>query len=83
MTASSSGRLARLLGEPLIDGATRRTLRAGRLPEGAADQGPTVCACFGVGLNRIVEAIAEQRLSSAAAIGLCAESGDELRILRS
>ena len=71
----ASGWLARLLAEPSIDGATRRALLAGRLPEGAADQGPTVCACFGVGLNRIVEAIAEQRLSSAAAIGQCVKAG--------
>jgi assimilatory nitrate reductase catalytic subunit len=69
------GWLARLLGEAMIDAATRRALLAGRLPEGAADQGPTVCACFGVGLNRIVEAIAEQKLSSAAAIGQNLKAG--------
>jgi assimilatory nitrate reductase catalytic subunit len=69
------GWLARLLGEAVIDAATRRALLAGRLPESAADQGPIVCACFGVGLNRIVEAIAEQKLSSAAAIGQNLKAG--------
>jgi assimilatory nitrate reductase catalytic subunit len=69
------GWLARLLGESVIDTATRRALLAGRLPDGAADQGRIVCACFGVGRNRIVAAIAERRLSSTAAIGECLQAG--------
>jgi assimilatory nitrate reductase catalytic subunit len=71
----ASGWLARLLGEAVIDGAMRRALLAGRLPESAADQGPIVCACFGVDLNRIGKAIAEQGLSSVAAIGRCLKAG--------
>jgi assimilatory nitrate reductase catalytic subunit len=71
----ASGWLARLLGEAVIDGAMRRALLAGRLPESTAAQGPIVCACFGVDLNRIGKAIAEQGLSSVAAIGRCLKAG--------
>ncbi len=36
----------------------RLALLAGRGPDGSADPGPTVCACFGVGLNAIRAAFA-------------------------
>lgn len=35
----------------------RRTLLAGRSPDGLADSGPTICACFAVGLTAIRSAI--------------------------
>ncbi|MCA0318043.1 MAG: molybdopterin-dependent oxidoreductase [Proteobacteria bacterium] len=38
--------------------AARRALLSGRSPEGIADAGPTVCACFAVGLTTIRDAIA-------------------------
>ena len=44
-------------------------LLAGRAPAGTPDRGPMVCTCFDVGLRTIVAAIADQRLTSVAAIG--------------
>jgi assimilatory nitrate reductase catalytic subunit len=40
-----------------------------------SDQGETVCACFAVGKNRILQAIREQRLSDAAQIGELLQAG--------
>ncbi|CAN8139956.1 hypothetical protein THIOSC15_1980025 [uncultured Thiomicrorhabdus sp.] len=42
---------------------------------GAKDVGPTVCSCFGIGLNTIVEAISEQKLTSVEAIGQALKAG--------
>lgn len=42
-----------------VDPRQRLALLSGRSLDGAADQGPTVCACFGVGLNAIRAAFAE------------------------
>ncbi|MFC5419526.1 molybdopterin-dependent oxidoreductase [Bosea eneae] len=42
-----------------VDPGQRLALLSGRSLDGAADQGPTVCACFGVGLNAIRAAFAE------------------------
>jgi assimilatory nitrate reductase catalytic subunit len=42
-----------------VDPRRRLALLSGRDLDGAADQGPTVCACFGVGLNAIRAAFAE------------------------
>ena len=67
--------LAGLLGDIAIDRDTRRALLAARMPEPAYDQGPIVCACFGVGLNRIGDAIAQQKLSSVEAIGQALKAG--------
>ena len=43
--------LAELLGDIAIDPNTRRALLAARMPQLSYDQGPIVCACFGVGLQ--------------------------------
>jgi assimilatory nitrate reductase catalytic subunit len=42
-----------------VDSGQRLALLSGRHLDGATDQGPTVCACFGVGLNAIRAAFAE------------------------
>ncbi|CAN7451448.1 molybdopterin-dependent oxidoreductase [Bosea sp. LjRoot237] len=42
-----------------LDSRQRLALLSGRSLDGAADQGPTVCACFGVGLNAIRAAFAD------------------------
>ncbi|RXT56483.1 nitrate reductase [Bosea sp. Tri-44] len=42
-----------------VDSGQRLALLSGRSLDGATDQGPTVCACFGVGLNAIRAAFAE------------------------
>jgi len=41
----------------------------------APDPGATICACFDVGLNTILSAIAERRLTSVAAIGEALQAG--------
>lgn len=41
-----------------VDAGQRLALLSGRNLGGAADQGPVVCACFGVGLNTIRAAFA-------------------------
>lgn len=46
-----------------------------RMPELAADCGPIVCACFGVGRNQIVEAVVREKLASAEAIGRRLKAG--------
>jgi assimilatory nitrate reductase catalytic subunit len=40
-----------------LEGAQRLTLLSGRTRQGAADEGPLVCACFGVGEKKIDAAI--------------------------
>jgi assimilatory nitrate reductase catalytic subunit len=50
-----------------LDGLTRRLLLSGRSLDGVIDEGPNVCACFGVPRDRIVRAI-EDGASSLTAI---------------
>ncbi|GIL41334.1 nitrate reductase [Roseiterribacter gracilis] len=64
--------LAHLLDAPL-DAETRFALLAGRTA--VASQGRTVCACFSVGLNTILDAITSQGLVSAAEIGAALGAG--------
>jgi assimilatory nitrate reductase catalytic subunit len=64
-----------LLDDIAIDRDTRRALLAARMPDLAYGQGPIVCACFGVGLNRIGDAIVQQNLSSVEAIGRALKAG--------
>ena len=61
--------LATLPGSETVDTLT------GRAPVGTPDPGPTVCACFGVGLNTIVSAIETQSLNSVEAIGAALQAG--------
>jgi assimilatory nitrate reductase catalytic subunit len=61
--------LGRLRGGAPLDEVTRRALLAGRAPVGRSDCGSLVCACFGVGHARILEAIATGGLSSVEMIG--------------
>jgi assimilatory nitrate reductase catalytic subunit len=51
-----------------IDRPLRRVILSGKRLDGAADEGPNVCACFGVPQGRILAAI-EAGATSAAAIG--------------
>ncbi|MCL4710258.1 MAG: molybdopterin-dependent oxidoreductase [Pseudorhodoplanes sp.] len=50
---------------PSLSDAARRTLLSGKAADSAADHGPTVCACFGVGLTAIRDAIAAGAKSTA------------------
>jgi assimilatory nitrate reductase catalytic subunit len=60
-----------LLGTPIAD-AQRAMLLAARA---AADDGPRVCACFGVARNAVRHAVVTHRLSSVAEIGACLRAG--------
>ncbi len=67
--------LAALLGT-VPDEAMRAGLLAGRAPDGvAAEEGPRICACFGVGRAAIRHAVATHRLRSAAEIGAHLRAG--------
>ena len=51
------------------------SLLTGRPPVGQKDVGRVVCACFGVGLNTITQAIREQHLTSPEEIGRALKAG--------
>ena len=55
----------------------------GRAPANRPDPGPTICACFGVGLNTIVAAIETQGLASVDAIGDALQAGTNCGSCRS
>ena len=57
------------------DAATSVELLAGRPAVPLPDRGPIVCACFDVGMNTIVAAIAGQRLVSVDAVGAALSAG--------
>jgi assimilatory nitrate reductase catalytic subunit len=53
----------------------RRMLLSGRAADGLVDIGPVICACFGVGLNVIREAIASRSATNVEAIGQALRAG--------
>ncbi len=61
--------LARLFGLDRLQRQQRLRLLAGTPGPEDFDPGPTVCACYGVGRNTLVQAIREQGLNSVEAIG--------------
>lgn len=61
--------LAQLFAADQLDDSARMSLLAGKPARGQKDAGATVCACFGVGINTLREAILEHRLDSVDAIG--------------
>jgi len=67
--------LGGLFGPDRLDAAARHSLLVGRPARGQPDIGTTVCACFNVGLNTIVEAIRAGGLSSVEAIGSALHAG--------
>ncbi|KAA0591875.1 MULTISPECIES: nitrate reductase [Azospirillum] len=69
------GWLAGLLEAEGLDDGARAGLLAGRAPGAAADEGRIVCACFSVGINRLVGAIRDRRLTSVAEIGAALKAG--------
>jgi assimilatory nitrate reductase catalytic subunit len=67
--------IAPLLGAMLTP-TQRALLLAGRIPGGrAADEGPHVCACFGVSREAVRHAVVTHRLADVAAIGACLGAG--------
>jgi len=57
-----------------MDDMTRRSLLAAKA-SGAKDVGKTICSCFGVGINTIIEAIHEDKLVTAEDIGAVLKAG--------
>jgi assimilatory nitrate reductase catalytic subunit len=57
------------------DTASSVELLAGRSASPQPDRGPIVCACFDVGMNTIIAAIAGQRLVSVEAVGAALSAG--------
>lgn len=53
----------------------RRLLLSGRDATGAAESGPTICACFGVSLAAIRDCVASGRAASAEEIGAVLKAG--------
>jgi assimilatory nitrate reductase catalytic subunit len=53
----------------------RRMVLSGRAADGLAETGPVICACFGVGLTAIREAIASKAATNVDAIGKALRAG--------
>ena len=64
-----------LLGAETLDDHERRMLLSGRAADGIAETGPLVCACFGVGLTAIREAIVSGDATNVEDIGLALRAG--------
>ena len=67
--------LAQLFEQDRLDDSARHSLLSGRPGRGRPDAGRIVCACFGVGVNTILQAIQTQRLTSAEQIGEALRAG--------
>lgn len=67
--------LASLLKGSSLDETSRRALLAGRAMNGAANEGALICACFGVGRNRIAHAVAVEECQTVEAIGASLRAG--------
>ena len=67
--------LKKQLSAPRLDPRARTALLAGRAPDGMADTGPVICACFGVGLVAIQDLIAEGKAVSVEAVGHYLKAG--------
>jgi len=64
-----------LLTASSLAAAERRAVLSGRHSDGAADTGPLVCACFGVGLAAIRDAIVNHGAADAGAVGKLLKAG--------
>jgi assimilatory nitrate reductase catalytic subunit len=67
--------LKQQLATPQLTDSARRALLSGRAPDASTDNGPTVCACFGVGRNQICAAVATGQAISAEDIGVKLKAG--------
>ncbi len=68
------GWLGSLFTKEELDAKTRLSLLAGQ-QSGAKDEGKTICSCFGIGINTIIEAIDKDKLISVEAIGQALKAG--------
>jgi assimilatory nitrate reductase catalytic subunit len=67
--------VAELVGCAVEGASARAGVLAGRAPNGAADPGRTVCACFSVGATTLHRIIAERRMTSVEEIGAALKAG--------
>ena len=67
--------LASLFSKTALDDMDRAGLLAGRAINAAADAGPIVCSCFGVGRNTICAAIKKHGMNTAQQIGQKLKAG--------
>jgi assimilatory nitrate reductase catalytic subunit len=67
--------LGQLFALPSLDDPERAGLLAGKPTDGTALAGPIVCACFAVGRDALVEAIASQKAASRQDIGRLLRAG--------
>jgi assimilatory nitrate reductase catalytic subunit len=67
--------LAQLFEQDTLDDTARTGLLTGKPGKGQQDAGRIVCACFGVGINTLVDAIRAQHLTSAEQIGVALKAG--------
>src|SRR3546814_1170851 len=58
-------------------GASSMELLAGRSAQPAQDRGPILCVCFDVGTRTILQAIADQQLTSVEAVGAALSARSE------
>lgn len=61
--------LLNLFKDEKLDDKDRLTLLSGKPPSAQKDAGRTVCACFNVGMNTLVDAIQSQNLTSPEQVG--------------
>ena len=84
LNSTTRGWAADQLAAIFTSGPGRQRVLAGRPSSGAAaDPGPTVCACFDVGLNQIVAAIATGGCISVDAVGTVLKAGTNCGSCRS
>ncbi|WP_022721552.1 nitrate reductase [Rhodopseudomonas sp. B29] len=74
-TAPSWDAVKALFETDAVEPRDRRAVLSGRSTAGLADCGPTVCACFGVGLSTIRDAIESGAATSVEAIGTALRAG--------
>jgi len=67
--------LSKLFETDQLQDDDRRSLLTGRPSSGQHDVGRVVCSCFSVGINTIVDAIREQQLTTAEAVGEVLKAG--------
>ncbi len=67
--------LGGLFSQPEVSGAERAGLLAGRPTRGQADTGRIVCACFGVGVNTLLDVIRGRGLITVEAVGAALKAG--------
>ena len=67
--------LSKLFVDEKLGDADRRSVLTGKPAIGVKDAGKTVCACFNVGINTIIDAINEQGLVTVEQIGQALKAG--------